>query len=83
MNSHNVRQLTVCEVCDVLLNKKDVIRGYGAAICEMCAIRRAGGLAAFTKMYPPSEWKKLTLGTVGVSGMRRLLALLAKIEEKS
>jgi hypothetical protein len=79
MNSHDVRQLTVCDVCDGLLNKKDVIKGYGAAICEVCAIRRAGGLDAFTKMYPPSEWKKLTLGTVGSSGMRKLLGMLAKI----
>ena len=81
MTCHIVRQLTVCDACDGLINKAALVKGYGAELCQVCAIRRAGGLAAFMKMYPnPEVWRKLTLGTVGVEGMRKLLTALIKAE---
>ena len=73
MRAHDVRRLRACDVCCALVDKDCAIVGYGAPLCGVCAVRRAGDISKFMATYPISEWKKLTLGVVGVSGMRKLL----------
>ena len=77
MKAHDVRRLMVCEVCGALGDKDAFIVGYGT-LCPKCAIARAGGVNGFTEMYPVSEWEKLTLESLGVPAMRRLLDKLAE-----
>ena len=77
MRAHDVRRLRACDVCSELADKDEIIVGQGATLCGRCAIRRAGGLEQFMAKYPFSEWAKLTMDTVGVVGMKKLLARFA------
>ena len=77
MNAHDVRRLRVCDVCDTLHDRDDMLTKFGD-LCQVCALRRSGGITGFMAMYPVDDWKRLQLGVVGVKGMQTLLTAIRK-----
>ena len=76
MRAHDVRHLRYCEGCQVLGDKHEFLDT--GTLCVKCAYVAAGDLDEFIHSYPRQEWVKLPLNLVGVEGMQRLLALLAR-----
>ena len=80
MRAHDVRRLRVCDVCGGLGDKDAFIAG-DETLCPRCAFKRCGTVAAFTEMYPVSEWRKMPLNVLGVRAARQLLAKLVAAEK--